>query len=160
MADWDIPGIPMDRVDLRGMPCRVPKIFRSRVASRTSMTKLSNKKMKWIVDEVVKKGEDTLVVATTQGVTQRRVQQLVAYFKRHGEYPTLNENRRPKTHLTEEEKDMKIRYFYFVYEQMLQLLWAIHYKDELTFTGFVIELHEMSNQRVAKNERKLKRARA
>ena len=57
-------------------------------------------------------------------------------------------------------KDMKIRYFYFVYEQMLQLLWAILYKDELTFKGFVIELYEMSNQRVAKKERKLKRARA
>jgi len=70
------------------------------------MTKLSNKKIKWIVDEVMKKGEDTLTVANIQGITQRRVQQLVAYFKRYGEYPTLNENRRPKTHLTEDEKNI------------------------------------------------------
>ena len=55
-------------------------------------------------------------------------------------------------------KDMKIRYFYFVYEQVLQLLWAILYKNELTFKKFVIEMYEMSNKRVLKEERKLKRA--
>nr|QNO42872.1 hypothetical protein FEGPBIBN_00005 [Methanosarcinales archaeon ANME-2c ERB4]QNO44109.1 hypothetical protein EAEFCCBL_00004 [Methanosarcinales archaeon ANME-2c ERB4]QNO50432.1 hypothetical protein BPCBKEJI_00010 [Methanosarcinales archaeon ANME-2c ERB4] len=35
-------------------------------------------------------------------------------------------------------KDMRIRFFYFVYEQMLQLLWVVLYKEELSFKAFVI----------------------
>lgn len=70
------------------------------------MTKLNEKKIKWIVDQVVKEGEETSSVANIQGISQRRVQQLVAYFRKHGEYPKLQSNRRPKTHLTEEEKEI------------------------------------------------------
>ena len=55
-------------------------------------------------------------------------------------------------------KDMKIRYFYFVYEQMLQLLWAVLYKDEMSFKAFIIEMYEMTNERVIKQEKKSKRA--
>jgi hypothetical protein len=51
-------------------------------------------------------------------------------------------------------KDMKIRYFYFIYEQVLQLLWAILYKDEMSFKAFIIEMYEMSNERVSRQERK------
>ncbi len=51
-------------------------------------------------------------------------------------------------------KDMKIRYFYFIYEQVLQLLWAIFYKNEMSFKAFIIEMYEMSNERVSKQERK------
>ena len=70
------------------------------------MTKLTNKKIKWIVDQVIKKGIKTSVIAAVYDISQRRVQQLVAYFKKHGEYPTLDANRRPKTHLTEKEKEI------------------------------------------------------
>jgi len=31
-------------------------------------------------------------------------------------------------------KDAKVRFFYFVYEQVLQLLWAVLYKDEVECT--------------------------
>ena len=51
-------------------------------------------------------------------------------------------------------KDMKIRYFYFVYEQTLQLLWAVLYRDEMSFKAFIIEMYEMSNERIMKQERK------
>ena len=55
-------------------------------------------------------------------------------------------------------KDMKIRFFYFVYEQALQLLWAVLYKEDSSFKAFVIEMYEMSNERVARAERKSARA--
>jgi hypothetical protein len=55
-------------------------------------------------------------------------------------------------------KDMKIRFFYFVYEQSLQLLWAVLYKEDSSFKAFVIEMYEMSNERVARAERKSARA--
>jgi len=55
-------------------------------------------------------------------------------------------------------KNMKTRYFYFVYEQMLQLLWACLFKNEMTFKSFIIEMYEMSNQRVTRAEEKAKRA--
>ena len=55
-------------------------------------------------------------------------------------------------------KDMKIRFFYFVYEQVLQSLWAVLYKEDSSFKAFVIEMYEMSNERVARAERKSVRA--
>ena len=57
-------------------------------------------------------------------------------------------------------KDMRIRFFYFVYEQMLQLLWAVLYKEDSSFKAFIIEMYEMSNERVAREERKSARATA
>lgn len=57
-------------------------------------------------------------------------------------------------------KNMKIRYFYFVFEQVLQLLWAVLYKDELSFKEFLLEMYEMSNERVKREDRKAARANA
>ena len=37
-------------------------------------------------------------------------------------------------------KDMKIRYFFFMFEQMLQTMWICFYKDEVPFKKFLIEL--------------------
>ena len=53
---------------------------------------------------------------------------------------------------------MKIRFFYFVYEQVLQLLWAVLYKEDSGFKAFVIEMYEMSNERVAREEKKSAKA--
>ena len=44
-------------------------------------------------------------------------------------------------------KDVRIRYFYFVFEQMLQLLWIIIYKEEVTFKHFLLEMYEQSTER-------------
>ncbi len=43
-------------------------------------------------------------------------------------------------------KDMKIRYFLFMFEQMLQTIWMCFYKDEAPFKEFVIELAKMSRK--------------
>ena len=68
------------------------------------MVKLTNKKIKWVVDQVVKGSEDTDIVASIQGVSRRRVQQLVKFYNEQGRYPVLDMNRRPRTSLTEEQK--------------------------------------------------------
>ena len=43
-------------------------------------------------------------------------------------------------------KEMKIRYFLFLFEQMLQTIWMCFYKDESSFKEFVIELAKMSRK--------------
>ena len=43
-------------------------------------------------------------------------------------------------------KDMKIRYFLFMFEQMLQTIWICFYKDEASFKEFIIELAKMSRK--------------
>src|SRR3989344_5779913 len=37
-------------------------------------------------------------------------------------------------------KEMKVRYFFFLFEQMLQTTWICFYKDEVPFKKFLIEL--------------------
>jgi len=51
-------------------------------------------------------------------------------------------------------KDMRIRFFYFVYGQVLQLLWVVFYKEDMSFKQFIIEMYEMAGERVAKEEKK------
>ncbi|MBU4069986.1 MAG: hypothetical protein KJ646_03305, partial [Nanoarchaeota archaeon] len=41
-------------------------------------------------------------------------------------------------------KDMKIRYFLFMFEQMLQTMWISFFKEELCFKEFVIKLADES----------------
>ena len=41
-------------------------------------------------------------------------------------------------------KDMKVRYFFFLFEQMLQTIWICFYKDEVSFKEFLIKICEMS----------------
>lgn len=55
-------------------------------------------------------------------------------------------------------KDVKIRFFYFVYEQVLQLIWNMIYKEEVSFKRFLILLNETSKERAEKAERKAKRS--
>ena len=68
------------------------------------MVKLTDKKIKRAVKQVINKGESTEVVATIYGVSRRRIQQLVKYYRETGKYPMLDKRRRPKTHLSGEEK--------------------------------------------------------
>ena len=53
-------------------------------------------------------------------------------------------------------KDVKIRFFYFVYEQVLQLIWNMIYKEEVSFKRNL--LNETSKERAEKAERKAKRS--
>ena len=43
-------------------------------------------------------------------------------------------------------KEMKIRYFLFLFEQMLQTLWICFHKEEVPFKEFIIELAKMSRK--------------
>ena len=42
--------------------------------------------------------------------------------------------------------DMKIRYFLFLFEQMLQTIWICFFKDEVSFKEFLIELSNVSKK--------------
>jgi putative transposase len=68
------------------------------------MVKLNEKRVKWLIDQVVKKKKLPGEVCVVYRVTERRVQQIVKEFKETKKYPELKKNRRPKTYLTEEQK--------------------------------------------------------
>jgi len=46
-------------------------------------------------------------------------------------------------------KEMKIRYFLFVFEQLLQTIWMSFYKNEVSFKEFLIEMHKVNKDLVA-----------
>jgi putative transposase len=68
------------------------------------MMKMTNGRVKLGIDWILKKGETVDEVSNTFKVSTRRLEQLVKIFKETGEYQVLNPNRRPKMHLTEEQK--------------------------------------------------------
>ncbi len=90
------------------MLCRVRILFRqdfsSNYKSSEPMVKMTNRRIKLGIDWIIKKGETVDEVANTFDVSSRRIEQLVKIFKETGEYPILNPKRRPKVHLTEEQK--------------------------------------------------------
>lgn len=50
-------------------------------------------------------------------------------------------------------KEMKIRYFLFMYQQMLQTQWVCFYKDEVSFKEYLIEMHKICKELVANPKR-------
>lgn len=50
-------------------------------------------------------------------------------------------------------KEMKIRYFLFMYQQMLQTQWVCFYKEEVSFKKFIIDMHETCKELVANPKR-------
>jgi transposase len=70
------------------------------------MVKLTNKKIKWIINQVVKHNRNTQSVAQIYGVSRRRIQQVVKIYKDTGDYPTVKLTRRPETYLSGEEKNI------------------------------------------------------
>ena len=72
------------------------------------MTKLTNKKIKFICKHGVDKGDWTnQQLAIQYELTERRIQQLVKEYKETGKYPKLNPSRRPKSPSpTEDEKEI------------------------------------------------------
>lgn len=47
-------------------------------------------------------------------------------------------------------KEMKIRYFFFMFQQMLQTQWVCFYKEEVSFKKFLIEMHQLAKELVKK----------
>jgi len=68
------------------------------------MTKLTNTKMKWIIRKN-KKGMSNESIADAMNVSVRRVQQIIKRFKLTNVMPTLTKSRRPKTQITDEQKN-------------------------------------------------------
>ncbi len=50
-------------------------------------------------------------------------------------------------------KEMKIRYFLFMFQQMLQTQWVCFYKNEVSFKEFLIEMHKTCKSLVANPKR-------
>jgi hypothetical protein len=48
------------------------------------MAKLTDKKIKWAVKQVINKGESTELVAAIYGVSRSRIQQLGKYYRKQG----------------------------------------------------------------------------
>jgi GTP-dependent phosphoenolpyruvate carboxykinase len=65
------------------------------------MTKLNNKKIKWLVDQVIKYNKKPRDFAQIQNVSPRSVQQLVKEYLETKKYSKVNKSRRPKTFLKE-----------------------------------------------------------
>jgi hypothetical protein len=51
--------------------------------------------------------------------------------------------------------DARIRFFLFAYEQVLQLIWIVLYKEEVSFKEFLLELYEFCLKRNSKSEKLL-----
>ena len=49
-------------------------------------------------------------------------------------------------------KDMKVRYFFFLFEQLLQTIWICFYKDEAPFKEFLIKLSNVAEKLVNTEE--------
>lgn len=69
------------------------------------MVKLNKSKIKWVVRQK-KKGEKNSKIALAMGITTRRVQQLYKQYLLTKEIPMLKKERRPRTYLTEEQKQI------------------------------------------------------
>ncbi|GAI85587.1 unnamed protein product, partial [marine sediment metagenome] len=50
-------------------------------------------------------------------------------------------------------KEMKIRYFLFMFQQILQTQWMCFYKEEVSFKKFIIEMHKTCKTLVANPKR-------
>jgi len=50
-------------------------------------------------------------------------------------------------------KEIKIRYFLFMFQQMLQTQWVCFYKEEVSFKKFLIEMHKICKTLVANPKR-------
>ena len=46
--------------------------------------------------------------------------------------------------------EMKIRYFFFMFEQLLQTQWVCFYKKEVSFKKFLIDMHDLANELATK----------
>jgi len=54
-------------------------------------------------------------------------------------------------------KEMKVRYFFFMFQQMLQTQWVCFYKSEVTFKKFCIEMHKTCESLVKNPKRSYKK---
>ena len=51
-------------------------------------------------------------------------------------------------------KDVHIRFFLFAYRQLLQMLWSVLFKEEVSFKDFLVEMSEIASHRLERGEEK------
>ena len=49
--------------------------------------------------------------------------------------------------ISSKSKDPRVRFFLFVYEQVLQFLWVVLYKEEVSFKRFLLDMYEVCDER-------------
>ncbi|MBU2615525.1 MAG: transposase [Nanoarchaeota archaeon] len=94
--------------------------------------------LKQIYDKKSDKNYDWVFATNVEWVL---LENLVAVYKKRWRIETqfrVHDEARIKC----KSKDMKIRYFLFVFEQMLQTIWICFYKDEIPFKKFLIEMEK------------------
>ena len=70
------------------------------------MTKLNKKRVKWLIDQIVKNNKKPKDICAVYDITERRVQQLIKSYRETKKYPGLKSNRRPKTNLSYEQEQV------------------------------------------------------
>lgn len=73
------------------------------------MTKLNNKRIKYIIDQRRKNIRTAKELSQVYNITTRHIQTLVKKYKEIGSYPIMNKERRPRIELTKKEKDLIIK---------------------------------------------------
>ncbi len=58
-----------------------------------------------------------------------------------------------EAHIKSKSTDPRIRFFFFAYEQVLQLLWIVLYKDEVSFKEFLLGMQDLCAERNRKTKR-------
>jgi len=98
--------------------------------------------LKQIYDPRSKKNYDWVFATNVEEVL---LENLVIAYKKRWRIETqfrVQDEARIKCKSTE----MKVRYFFFMFEQMLQTIWICFYKNESSFKEFLIELAKMSKK--------------
>jgi len=98
--------------------------------------------LKQIFDPRSEKNYDWVFATNTEDVLLENV--VITYKKRwriETQFRVQDEAR-----IRCKSKEMKVRYFFFMFEQMLQTIWMCFYKEEAPFKEFIIELAKMSRK--------------
>ncbi|MDO9581143.1 MAG: transposase [Bacteroidales bacterium] len=98
--------------------------------------------LKQIYDTRSEKNYDLVFATNVEWIL---LEKIVALYKKRWRIETqfrVHDEARIKC----KSKDMKIRYFLFLFEQMLQPIWICFYKDDVPFKKFLIEMNKVSKR--------------
>ena len=98
--------------------------------------------LKQIYDQKLEKNLDWVFATNVEEVLLENI--IVTYKKRwriETQFRVQDEAR-----IKCKSKEMKIRYFLFMFEQMLQTIWICFYKEEASFKEFLIEIADVSRR--------------
>ena len=121
------------------------------------MTKLTDKKIRHICNNVVRYGWSTRECAEHYGISERSVHQLIKDYRKTGEYPTLKPNRRLESKpLTSEEKAIIDEYWDRL-RVGSRLLYKALRKDGYKIPHHKIHKYLLDTGRIVPNPRKQKK---